>query len=136
VKLHKSQRSQQAERICRRLAKRKGEHRLPMPKVYVIRRSRGGSHVWGVCSTSLGCITLHLGPKANCRREQYILLVHEFAHWYDDKTSSYRWRCTNLPHGERFQRLLWGMLPRILWARASRGQWIGNRSAHRPEFQP
>ena len=66
----------------------------------------------------------------------YILLAHEFAHWYDFHTRTGKWKQGLLPHGERFQRILWGLIPRPLWARASREHWVSSSSAHRPEFQP
>jgi hypothetical protein len=91
--------------------------------------------VWGWCYASRGFITLHTRGQIN-RRELYILLAHEFTHYLDYKTRTGKWRNALQPHGERFQRMLWGVIPRPLWVRASRGRWIDNSSAHRPEFQP
>jgi hypothetical protein len=132
--LRNSQRSAIAERMCRKWIKRRGI-RFGAPHVYVIRRTAGGSHVWGRSHNSKGFIVLHLGPKST-RADWYILLAHEFCHQLDYWTSAPRWRRENMPHGDRFQILLWKTLPRAFWKRASRGQWISNRSAHRPEFQP
>lgn len=135
MKLRPSQRSRVAECICRVWLKRRGI-RLRVPPIYVIRHSKGGTNVWGRCKYSYrgtGAITLHLGVNS-VRRDWYILLAHEFAHWVDKHTVAPKYRPTG--HGETFQRILWGLVPRTLWKRASRDQWIGTSSAHKPQFQP
>jgi hypothetical protein len=136
MKLTKTQRSQIAERICARWLKRRGIAMRRAPKVYVIVHQQAGAAVWGVCHLSRGFITLHVGPKAN-RRDKYILLAHEFAHYLHyllDGRVGRRWNA--LPHGERFQRLLWRVIPIGLWKRASTGRWVVGPAAHRPQFQP
>ena len=133
MKLHKTQRCELAERICARWIVRR-KIRMRRPNVYLIMHPKAGSKVWGWCHhRSKPLITLHVGPATN-KRDIYILLAHEFAHSLDYQTKQGKWR--DLPHGERFQRILWGTLPRGLWKRASSGVWIIGRSKHRPEFQP
>lgn len=134
MKLRESQRSKLAERLATLLIARRGE-RCRRPKIYVINHSRKTAHVWGTCYTQRGYLVLHIGALAT-HRDKFILLVHELSHWVNDLTSSRRWQRHHQPHGERFQRILWGMLPMWMWARASRGQWIGQSSAHRVEYQP
>jgi Zn-dependent peptidase ImmA (M78 family) len=134
MRLHPSQRSKLAEDICRRWIKRR-HLRLSAPKIYVIQRSRVTDWVWGRCYWSRGYITLHLGTTdKRGRRDKYILLAHEFAHYLHHKTFTRKnW---GQPHGEQFQRILWGLVPRGLWRRSGSGQWVVGRSAHRPEYQP
>lgn len=135
MKLTEKQRSATAEAICRRWIRRRGI-RLAAPKVYVIRSASHPGQYWGWCYGGRRIISLHFGKGANIRREQYILLAHEFAHYLDYWTSTPKWRRANMPHGEQFQRLLWNTLPRSLWKRAASGNWVRGSSAHRPEFQP
>lgn len=134
MKLTKNMRSDLAEKICRRWIKRRGI-RLAAPKVYVVNRvSRGIDDTWGKCSTSQKRLILHIGIKSN-RRDQMILLAHEFTHYLDFSTTPrHLWRKVR-PHGDRFQILLWKTLAKGLWKRASKGRWIYGSSAHRPEFQ-
>jgi hypothetical protein len=131
MKLLASQRSLLAECVCRVWIRRRGL-RLKAPKVYRIVHPDRKAGVWGWFHGQW-YITLHMGPDAS-RRDQYILLAHEFAHYLTSATTAKKYR--QKPHGERFQRILWGTLPRSLWRRASSGRWVGGRSGHRPEFQP
>lgn len=135
MKLHASQRNKLAERICARwIARRKV--RIRKPDVYLIVHPSAGSSVWGRCHhNKKPYITLHVGPTAN-KRDIYILLAHEFAHTLHWQTVKGKWRYEYRPHGEQFQRLLWGTLPRGLWKRASGGRWAIGSSRHRTEFQP
>lgn len=132
MKLHESQRSALAEAICRRWIRRR-KLKLKTPPVYVVRHSRGGSNVWGWAWPHK--IVLHLGPQATNRREQYILLAHEFTHYLVRWTTPYKHR-VHTSHGERFQRVLWGVLPYGLWKRAGSGHWATGSSAHKVKFQP
>lgn len=135
MKLYESQRNSTAERICARwIARRK--IRIRKPKVYLIVHPNRGAAVWGWCHhRGQPFITLHVGPNAN-KRDMYIVLAHEFAHTLDYQTTKGKWRNERLPHGERFQRLLWGTLPRGLWKRACGVRYSIGQSKHRPEFQP
>lgn len=143
MKLRESQRCELTEKICRRWIRRCGIQ-MAAPKVYLIEHSNlpnydGGDRnrwVWGSSHNENCYITLHMRASAN-KRDKYILLCHEFAHYLDFHTSKGIWQRHRRPHGERFQRLLWGLVPRGLWKRAAQGQWIvKNGSSHRPEFQP
>jgi hypothetical protein len=140
MKLHASQRSSLAEKICRRWIARKGT-RMKSPKVYVIEHGKGSRRgsmntSWGWCHWHDGYITIHLAGDVN-KREKYILLAHEFAHWYDYwSTPPGKWRRNLRPHGERFQRLLWGLVPRGLWRRAASDRFNRSSSRHLPEYQP
>lgn len=130
MKLHPSQRSGLAEAICRRWIRRRGL-RLKPPKIYLIQRTSGEGFVWGRCHGSY--LTLHMGPRSS-RRDQYILLCHEFAHYLNRMRFTRKNR--GQPHGEQFQRILWGLVPRGLWKRAGSGYWVTGPSAHRTEYQP
>ena len=137
MKLRDSMRSQLAERLCRCWIKRR-HLRLAAPKVYVINKREwlNAAHsVAGRCHANSGYITLHIGPKAP-RLEKYILLAHELTHYLDYKTSTGKWKRDRRPHGERFQRMLWGTINRRFWKHASKGHWIRSSSAHKPEYQP
>ena len=137
MRLHESQRSALAERICRRWIRRRGI-RMAAPKVYVIRSSRDTAGVWGTCWwTAKRSLILYLGRRSN-KRDHYILLAHEFAHALDAFTARGKWAVIRRKkfHGERFQRLLWGLIPRGLWKRAATPRWGRDSSRHRPEFQP
>lgn len=131
MKLTQDMRSTLAEKICREwISKRR--IKLKAPQIYVVWRNRTGISGW--CWSHRRQITLHL-PKGSNPSEWIVLLAHEFAHYLDYWTSTPLWRKKNMPHGERFQRLMWGTLSRNQWERAASGHWIEGRSAHRPEFQ-
>jgi len=135
MKLHESQRNKLAEQICARWIARR-QIRIRKPKVYLIVHSNREAAVWGWCHhRGQPFITLHVGPKAN-KRDMYIVLAHEFAHTLDYQTTKGKWKNERLPHGERFQRLLWRTLPKGLWKRASGTRYSIGQSRHRPEFQP
>jgi hypothetical protein len=134
VKLHASQRSKVAEAIARRLIKRRGE-RMKTPRIYVVKMSRYGAAVGGCYYHHGNFITLRVGTKSN-RRDQYILLVHELSHHIDRMTAYGKWLRSRRPHGERFQRILWGTLTKALWRRASNPSWVAGRSGHEPKYQP
>lgn len=134
MKLTKNMRSTLAEKICREwICKR--HIKLKAPEVFVVwRNPKLHTNVSGWCWSNRRQITLHL-PKGSDYREWIVLLAHEFSHYLDFWTSSPRWRKQNMPHGERFQRLMWSTLSKVHWERAASDHWIRGQSAHRPEFQ-
>lgn len=132
MKLHPSQRSALAERICRRWIARRGI-RLAVPAVYLVRMKNYGSSVAGTCYWYRGIITLRVGPRAS-RRDQYILLAHEFSHYIQHRAKGRSGRRSST-HGELFQLILWRTVPRGLWKRASQGHWVLGSSAHDPKYQ-
>ena len=135
MKLHPSQRHEFAERVCRAWIRRKGT-RMASPKVYVIVHENPRADSWGWCHARRdGYITIHRSKGCN-KRELYILLAHEFAHWWDHFSTVPSARRSIRPHGERFQRILWGVVPRGLWKRAMGPRFNRSSSRHRPEFQP
>lgn len=129
MKLSKSNRDLLAERICHRLMKRRGMPGKP-PKCYRSVFQRYGELVSGRAAYREYRITMRVGPHTN-RKDLYILIVHEMAHHVHHFLDGH-----GMPHGERFQRIFWGMLPAGLWKRAARGHWGRGRSAHKPQFQP
>lgn len=134
MKLTQNMRSELAERICREWIKKR-RIKLKAPECYVVwRNPERTKTVLGHCWYRRRQITLHI-PKGSRTDDWIILLAHEFAHYVDYWTSSPRWRKENLPHGERFQRLMWGTLSKKQWPRAAEDHWIKFASAHRPEFQ-
>ena len=132
MKLRESMRSKVMERLARAWGKRTlcGLGRRAV-KVYVIRRSESRGNCWGRAYTRRGYITLHIGEKVPLS-DIKILLAHEIAHHINARTPG----ASGQPHGERFQRILWKVVPRSLWERASSGRWVTGPSAHRPEFKP
>ena len=105
MKLHPSQRHEFAERVCRAWIRRKGT-RMASPKVYVIVHENPRADSWGWCHARRdGYITIHRSKGCN-KRELYILLAHEFAHWWDHFSTVPSARRSIRPHGERFQRIL------------------------------
>lgn len=139
MKLHEGQRSKLAERIAARWVKTRMMEKVRIPAIYFIRSraARRTGIVWGYCHHRgpYGFITLHVGPAAESR-DIIVLLAHELAHWYDYQTSAGKWANDRQPHGERFQIILWRLLPRVYWPRASAKRWITGKSAHRPKYQP
>lgn len=134
MRLTENMRSMLAEKICREWI-RKRHIKLKAPDVYVVWRNPDSHiHVSGVCYSSRRRIMLHL-PKGSDYKEWLILLAHEFAHYLDYWTLSPRWRRERMPHGDRFQILLWTTLSKKHWKQATTGHWIRGSSKHKPEFQ-
>ena len=134
MKITESNRCVLAEKICRTWI-RKRQMKLKAPSVYVVWRKDYGTATSGTCYSKRRKIYLHLGRNSD-HRDWIILLAHEFSHYLDDWTNQGKWRRVNKPHGERFQRLLWGTLSRLQWDRASSGHWATGSSAHKPQFKP
>jgi hypothetical protein len=136
MKLHPSQRSPLAERICRRWIRRR-KVKIPTPKVYLVKhmktRHTPGT-VWGWCHYGKGLITIHYAQRAHLK-DLLIVLAHEYAHHEHWASSAPKWRRIDSSHGERFWRIFWGTLPRIYWEWAYKRTWSYEEYKER-RYQP